>query len=677
MITNYLIDNNRYNKEVGIYRNVMFENYDYPDYGWKIHISSSRKDLNKVLLIVSEYCFNNKINFKYIFKYAEFAKNISCDEKCQNSGKFITIYPYNEETAQKILEDLSKLLIGTNGPLILNDFQYKFSNNVFFRFGFLKYTGSYNIKGPNGDIFRDFDYYVPRLPSWIKVPKGWISEKINPPLVTKYHPSAIIRRSNSGNVYIGKMDDSTEVIIKEARKHIEVYKNMNVTSFKENGWKFSNRFSSFTEQPIDKIEEQHSIFYIYKKINGISLTNYVGLNSFVLGNTVNKRQDLFNDEKSIIHKIYKLINLFHENNMVNIDIHPDNIFVTNNGNIKFIDMETVNIFNYQIRTPQYWDNNMKNDSNQIQDLRRFGFLVMFLLGQANKYHNSLNIIKMIDLTEQLLKPFGEICFLKKVLYELLYNSVPDKKKINLYLDSMHLNNNHENIEKNCTFQSDFKLIILRAIRSLIYSNPDDIICFLDDVFNKNLHSLNQIKDFLNEKIKDISKLNTGFSGIGGLLAICSINEVFFNDFIKLINKEIICRIVKERGNLYVLVNNDDGYIDPYLSDGMSGFLLSQTLISKKKWIKETKDLCKSLCVPYAKTFDYLNGLLGITDMLLAISIKASDYDTRKVGLENLYQINKIKNICGGNIPLIKRDERYEFLNIDNFNAMVCEWNLNI
>src|SRR5579883_1251233 len=98
--------------------------HQLPDQGWKIHVSATLENAERVLDLVWEYCVHERIAFKFIrgprllllrnAKYADRA----------GSGKLVTIYPVDEAVLERVLAALGELLRDEPGPYILSDLRY-------------------------------------------------------------------------------------------------------------------------------------------------------------------------------------------------------------------------------------------------------------------------------------------------------------------------------------------------------------------------------------------------------------------------------------------------------------------------------------------------------------------------------------------------------------------------
>ncbi|WP_228273939.1 class III lanthionine synthetase LanKC N-terminal domain-containing protein [Streptococcus equi] len=79
------------------------------------------------------------MNYKYISKQENILKNFSIFEEITSSGKLVTVYPTTTLQFKEILADLYKIIPNSaDGIYILSDHPYRDSNNIFYRYGFLK-----------------------------------------------------------------------------------------------------------------------------------------------------------------------------------------------------------------------------------------------------------------------------------------------------------------------------------------------------------------------------------------------------------------------------------------------------------------------------------------------------------------------------------------------------------
>lgn len=89
----------------------------------------------------------------------------------------------------------------------------------------------------------------------------------------------------------------------------------------------------------------------------------------------------------VIKNLIELLLLSHTKKIALDDIHPNNFIIDRNNKISFIDLEYSHHFNQSInitaKTDGYFLKKWENLSDEEKDLRKFGELILFLLGHLN------------------------------------------------------------------------------------------------------------------------------------------------------------------------------------------------------------------------------------------------------------------------------------------------------
>ncbi|WP_346244184.1 hypothetical protein MKZ19_07465 [Shouchella clausii] len=118
--------------------NLIFNEKDFPEQGWKIHVSADINEASSLLYDVAEYLICNEVSFKYVPNLGALSSKNAKYADRSASGKFITVYPENNDVFFRLLNDLKEVTKQYElGPYILNDQQWQ-GSNVFFRYGGLK-----------------------------------------------------------------------------------------------------------------------------------------------------------------------------------------------------------------------------------------------------------------------------------------------------------------------------------------------------------------------------------------------------------------------------------------------------------------------------------------------------------------------------------------------------------
>lgn len=204
--------------------------HELPAQGWKIHVSACLDNAESILDRTMVYCVDRGIAFKFVpSRYLLHTRNAKYADRGA-SGKFITIYPADDEQFGRIAGDLDALLAGEPGPYILSDLRWN-AGPVHVRYGSFTRRDCYAdgmlrpaIENAEGKLVPDPRGPVFRTPDWITPP-----DVLRPHLEARaattvaaspYVVEQALHFSNGGGVYVGR-DSRTgrKVVLKEARPH--------------------------------------------------------------------------------------------------------------------------------------------------------------------------------------------------------------------------------------------------------------------------------------------------------------------------------------------------------------------------------------------------------------------------------------------------------------------------
>lgn len=207
-----------------------------PPQGWKIHVSARTADSTDVLRLVIPRLIDAGIGFKFLLDPRSVALTSGKLWPRASSGKFITVYPRNDDSFVATAKELTELLSGYSGPYILSDRRVTGSQTVYYRYG--GFTGIRRVRAdgaadlmitdPDGALVPDM-----RQPFWS--PPSWLTvDPFGRPVVEqdsdddgdgtldgRYVITDALQFSNRGGVYRA-IDRGTgeEAVLKEARPHI-------------------------------------------------------------------------------------------------------------------------------------------------------------------------------------------------------------------------------------------------------------------------------------------------------------------------------------------------------------------------------------------------------------------------------------------------------------------------
>ncbi|MFI0424838.1 class III lanthionine synthetase LanKC [Spongiactinospora sp. 9N601] len=323
-----------------------------PRQGWKIHVSASKANVERVLLRVLRYCFSRGIALKAVPGPVEWRNRNDKYADRAGSGKLVTIYPSDEEQFAVVLEGLGSLLTGEEGPYILSDVRWG-DGPLYVRYGAFQdrrtHDGALAIEDPSGNLVPDPRGPVFAPPEWAPVPailKPAIQLRDRTRLdAFPYDIERALHFSNGGGVYYGRVRGTgREVVVKEGRRHAGVDK--------------------AGRDAVDRLRREHDIL---QRLDGLpavpGLIDYVAVDpheflveEFVVGETLwaacTRRNPLIRAGEPEPHELAEYarwakgtwrrvadaVHAMHERGVVFGDLHLFNVFVRDEE-IRIIDFE--------------------------------------------------------------------------------------------------------------------------------------------------------------------------------------------------------------------------------------------------------------------------------------------------------------------------------------------------
>ncbi|WP_165350523.1 class III lanthionine synthetase LanKC [Xylanimonas protaetiae] len=202
-----------------------------PDQGWKVHVSTVARSADEVLRRVSEFCWTHRLSFKHLEGHAQLATVNAKDADRGSAGKFITVYPEDQERLHLTLTGLDAVVGGMPGPYILSDLRWR-NGPVYTRFGAFKKMWTRDDRGqpipalrhPAGHAVEDPRTagftpppWVP-MPNFLERPLASLSDAA-PPADFGYDITRVLHYSNAGGVYEARGKNGERVVLKEGRPH--------------------------------------------------------------------------------------------------------------------------------------------------------------------------------------------------------------------------------------------------------------------------------------------------------------------------------------------------------------------------------------------------------------------------------------------------------------------------
>jgi tRNA A-37 threonylcarbamoyl transferase component Bud32 len=202
-----------------------------PAQGWKVHVSASLDNAERVLGKLFDYCVPRGLSFKFLRSpLALHTRNAKYAPR-GTSGKLAAIYPMDDASCERILAELDSHIGGEHGPYILSDLRYG-EGPLYVRYGsfterYCRNTGGEvvpAIEDDTGQLVPDLRTPVFTFPAWVTLPPF-----LSPHLAARnavtikelpYQIGQALHFSNGGGVYAGTDSRTGEpVVLKEARPY--------------------------------------------------------------------------------------------------------------------------------------------------------------------------------------------------------------------------------------------------------------------------------------------------------------------------------------------------------------------------------------------------------------------------------------------------------------------------
>lgn len=202
-----------------------------PPQGWKLHVAARPADANEVLALVSAICFAHEVSYKYLRTPGMLRALNRKYSPRSSSAKFITLYPADTTSFDRIAKDVCAELAGRIAPTVLTDVRLG-QAPVYGRFGAFreKWMGlpsgedALALYGPSGGLIPDIRRLIFDVPREVDVPDT-VQRAVQERQIQRedrripYRVERALHFSNAGGVYEAWSEDGTRVVLKEGRRH--------------------------------------------------------------------------------------------------------------------------------------------------------------------------------------------------------------------------------------------------------------------------------------------------------------------------------------------------------------------------------------------------------------------------------------------------------------------------
>lgn len=201
--------------------------------GWKIHLSATPECAEKTLTIATEICTERGVAFKFLPTLAELTNSSGKQASRGGSGKFVTIYPHDDDSFADLVTVLADRLRGQEGPYILSDLRFSDDAPVFVRYGGIAPLEMSNTFDEPVACISDTDShrFIPderrprfNIPDGVELPEvlqeAWgraQTESVS--RLDDFTEIKALHFSNAGGVYRATLPDGSVRVLREARPH--------------------------------------------------------------------------------------------------------------------------------------------------------------------------------------------------------------------------------------------------------------------------------------------------------------------------------------------------------------------------------------------------------------------------------------------------------------------------
>ncbi|WP_432169512.1 class III lanthionine synthetase LanKC [Streptomyces sp. 1222.5] len=333
---------------------------DLPEQGWKIHVSACLDNAEHILSVVSAYCFENRMAFKFLRSPALVQTQNAKYASRGSSGKFMTLYPVGDDALERCLHDLGAALTGQQGPYILSDLRWR-EGPLHLRYGGFteqfcrSETGELVLafREPSGRLRPDVRRAVFEVPDWAPVPAVLAQALADQSRASMadfpYTVERALHFSNGGGIYVGRpVGGGGQVVLKEARPHAGLDQRGDDAVLRLGRERdILDRLAGLPAVPaaLDYLTAWEHHFLVQEYVQGEPLNRWFGQRYPLVHpdpdeETVTRYRE---EAQAVLASIEEGLRAIHDRGVVFGDLHPRNLIVGPDGRVTFIDFELASL----------------------------------------------------------------------------------------------------------------------------------------------------------------------------------------------------------------------------------------------------------------------------------------------------------------------------------------------
>lgn len=324
--------------------------------GWKIHVSSSMDCAETTLERVTKVCVAHEVAFKFLPTEGRLSETNGKQQDRGSSGKFVTIYPDDDDQFAVLLAELEDVLTGQQGPYILSDLRYG-DAPVYARYGGIMALnfpdGRDNpVSGiaAGGSMTLVADDRLPRfkMPEGVELPEC-LKESYErsrsgaPSRLRDFKAISPMHFSNAGGVYKATLPDGTVRSLREARSHTGMDgRGRDAVTRQLEEEKVLRDLVGVpgVQQIVDSFWAWEHRYLELEYIDGRTLTSWVVLNGSYDTRDGGERKRVYAERcRRIVRQLVETVERVHAKGWCFGDLHPGNVLVDDADAITILDLE--------------------------------------------------------------------------------------------------------------------------------------------------------------------------------------------------------------------------------------------------------------------------------------------------------------------------------------------------
>ncbi|AUG76333.1 hypothetical protein CFP65_1435 [Kitasatospora sp. MMS16-BH015] len=314
--------------------------------GWKLHISATPLSAPMVLARVVKVLVVERTAFKFAGTPARLTELVSARHDRAGGGKFITVYPEDDEQFRRLAEALDHATGQLPGPGILSARPYRPGSLVHYRYGAFGGTPRLTndgvrevlLRAPDGAYVRD-----PRTPgfappAWAELPFGLPGPAAPAPgasvlLNERYVVRSALRHAYRGGVYLGEDQLSGyQVVIKEARHHVGAgLDGTDTVDLLRHEAELLTLLAvpGLAPAPLDLFEQGGNHYLVRERVPGRTLRAW----------TAERLRPPVAEVAALARQLTELVRQVHTRGLVLRNLTPDGLMVTPEHTLRLVDVE--------------------------------------------------------------------------------------------------------------------------------------------------------------------------------------------------------------------------------------------------------------------------------------------------------------------------------------------------